>query len=119
VPAAADRLPADPAALARLPGPAALGVPAPGEWVAQQARNLPMNPGEQADGLKFLIRDRGTASSPRTAGQHRGEGSSPCQAVVHDRSPQVRQVATDPVATLDLAGHCGAGTPDRHARLAA
>src|ERR687886_2920433 len=27
----------------------------------------------------------------RTAGQHRGEGSSPCQAVVHDRSPHVRR----------------------------
>jgi hypothetical protein len=55
----------------------------------------------------------------RTAGQHRGEGSSPCQAVVHDRSPHVRQVTTDLAATLDLAGHRGAGTPDRHARLAA
>jgi transposase InsO family protein len=29
-----------------------------GEWAAQQARNLLMTPGEHADGLKFLIRDR-------------------------------------------------------------
>jgi hypothetical protein len=29
-----------------------------GEWVAQQARNLLMNLETQADGLKFLIRDR-------------------------------------------------------------
>jgi putative transposase len=29
-----------------------------GEWVAQQARNLLMNLENQADGLKFLIRDR-------------------------------------------------------------
>jgi putative transposase len=30
-----------------------------GEWTAQQARNLIMDPGEQAHRVKFMIRDRG------------------------------------------------------------
>jgi len=71
---------------------------------------------EQGNGLqvRMSVADFGDG---RTVGQHRGEGSSPCQAVVHDRSPHVRQVMRDPAATLDLAGHRGAGTPDRHAHL--
>ena len=31
-----------------------------GQWTAQQARNLLMDPGEQADRVKFMIRDRGS-----------------------------------------------------------
>jgi len=31
-----------------------------GEWTAQQARNLLMDPGGQADRMKFMIRDRGS-----------------------------------------------------------
>jgi putative transposase len=31
-----------------------------GQWTAQQARNLPMDLGEQADRVKFIIRDRGS-----------------------------------------------------------
>ena len=31
-----------------------------GQWTAQQARNLLMDLGEQADRVKFMIRDRGS-----------------------------------------------------------
>jgi transposase InsO family protein len=31
-----------------------------GQWTAQQARNLLIDPGEQADRVKFMIRDRGS-----------------------------------------------------------
>jgi putative transposase len=43
-----------------------------GAWTAQQARNLLMNPGDQAHQVKFMIRDRGsnftTASDAVLAG---------------------------------------------------
>src|SRR5450759_5649290 len=43
-----------------------------GEWTAQQSRNLTMDPGGQADRVKFMIRDRGpdftTASGAILAG---------------------------------------------------
>jgi putative transposase len=34
------------------------------EWTAQQARNLIMDPGEQAHQVKFMIRDRGSDFTP-------------------------------------------------------
>jgi len=35
-----------------------------GEWTTQQARNLIMDLGEQAERMKFMIRDRGSNFTP-------------------------------------------------------
>ena len=47
-----------------------------GHWTAQQARNLLMDLGEQADQVKFMIRDRGSVACP---------SRSPIPAIPDDR----------------------------------
>src|SRR5215469_10174995 len=41
----------------------------------------------------------------RAPGKHRRERCPPGQSVVDDRSPHARQVTTELLATVDLAGH--------------
>jgi putative transposase len=51
-----------------------------GEWTAQQARNLIMDLGDQADRVKFMIRDRGPNFTAPLTRSSPTPGSGPCSA---------------------------------------
>ena len=51
-----------------------------GQWTAQQARNLLMDLGEQAEQVKFMIRDRGSNFTARSTPSSPMRASGPCCA---------------------------------------
>ena len=51
-----------------------------GQWTAQQARNLLMDLGEQADQVKFMIRDRGSNFTAAFDAVLADAASGPCCA---------------------------------------
>jgi putative transposase len=52
-----------------------------GEWTAQQARNLIMDLGDQADRVKFMIRDRGSNFTAAFDAVLADSGSGPYSAI--------------------------------------
>ena len=52
-----------------------------GDWTAQQARNLIMDLGEQAQQVKFMIRDRGSNFTAAFDAVLADAGSGPCSAM--------------------------------------
>jgi hypothetical protein len=51
-----------------------------GEWTVHQARNLLMDFGDQADRVKFMIRDRGSNFTAHSRRSSPMPGSGPCSA---------------------------------------
>ncbi len=71
---------------------------APGEWTAQQARNLALTLGERFEDIKFLIRDRGSNFTASFDAVFQGNGARILRTAI--QAPRMNATCERLVSTL-------------------